>query len=255
MYKNTLTIHVAYSLAAHLGVGLIILIMNILSGYIFSHTPLIDPQNTMEVSMVVLPRSSHKMPDRAARAPVPQAEPTPTPEPIAPKPTATLALPDQKPTPKQGRKTTSKQRDNLMTRIQRQILLDDLTAPEGPKDRNATDPNSDSLERIHGIGRSGPVDPEYARYVSQIQQLFMRHFQPLAALSINNPDLRCTVAVFVDPQTGSITNYHIQTSSQIPAFDAAAERAVEEVGTVPLPPEKYLDRVLEGYAVTFIPPQ
>ena len=59
----------------------------------------------------------------------------------------------------------------------------------------------------------------------------------------------------VNPNNGRVTDYSIKTSSKNASFDAAAERAVQAVPSVPLPPEKYKDALNQGFDVRFEPPR
>lgn len=224
--------------------------------------PLVDPDRALEVSLVVLPKSESAMPDRAQRAPAPPAAPeppTPQPEPPAEPPPQQSDLvvhtdePDPEPTPESP--ADEDRRRELMAQLERERLLSELAdAPTGPVDRDASDPDSTTTESINALGPGGRGDPELARYESQIQQLFMRHFHPLAAITQSNPDLVTKVMVRVDPASGVIQSWQIVESSGVPAYDAAAERAVAAVKQIPLPPAAYLDLVRQGYVVNFRAP-
>lgn len=218
--------------------------------------PIVDPDDMMEVSMVVLPRSDARMPDRAARAPVPKGDPRPD----APRPTtppvkqSDLAIHTDAPKPAPKGVSDVERRQQVMAELERQRLLDELlNAPEGVVDRDATDPNSTSDVAIHALGNASRGDPEFARYIAQVQQMFMKHFKPLPAITQANPGLATTLYIRVDA-SGRITAYEVRAASGVPAFDAAAERAVQEVGLIPPPPPKYLPLAAEGYSVQLVAP-
>ena len=89
--------------------------------------------------------------------------------------------------------------------------------------------------------RSGP----------EVRRTLMPHFRPL---SRGREDLECRVKIEFDPETGRIQSWVVTESSGDPSFDAAAERAVQEAATLPLPPEKYLQLLAkEGVGFDFRP--
>ena len=69
-----------------------------------------------------------------------------------------------------------------------------------------------------------------------------------------NPNIQCTLRISADSKTGLLTGHAVQTPSGVPAYDAAAERAVSSVGRVPLPPERYRPLLAEGFTINFTPP-
>jgi TonB family protein len=79
-------------------------------------------------------------------------------------------------------------------------------------------------------------DPEVARYIATLSELFMSHFRPLPMLK--GQGLVSKVLVKVDG-AGKVTRREVETSSGNPSWDRAALTAVDQVDTVPLPPEKY----------------
>jgi TonB family protein len=207
--------------------------------------PLLD-DHAMEVSMMVLPKSDSRMPERAQRAPrvsgdqAKAKEPTPIRE-----SDLTVNQPDAPDTKGADTKTNDREaalRDMLMS-----DALDDL--PEGPTDRDASDPTSTSDEAINVSG-AGKSDPELARYIAQLQKLFNQHFNPLPAIVQANPDLKCKILVRVD-ESGAVTGYDIVGPSGNDSFDRAAESAVQAVSNIPPPPEKYRAQAADGYTIVF----
>lgn len=255
--------YVALSMLGHGGLLALAVLVTLAGRGCAPPAPLVDPDRALEVSLVVLPKSESAMPDRAQRAPAPPTTPEPPaeppPEPPAEPPPQLSDLvvhteePDPEPAP-EGPDDEERRRE-LMAKLERERLLAELAgAPTGPVDRDASDPDSTTTESIHALGPGGRGDPELARYESQIQQLFMRHFHPLAAITQSNPDLVTKVMVRVDPSSGVIQSWQIVESSGVPAYDAAAERAVAAVKQIPLPPASYLDLVRQGYVVNFRAP-
>ena len=139
-----------------------------------------------------------------------------------------------------------------MAELQRQKMLEDLMAPTGPVDRDATSPDghADLTLNPGGVNRA---DPEYAAYIAKLVRLFQQHFKPLGAVTEGRPDLVCSVFITVDPATGRVRSWEIVKSSGIDSYDAAAERAVAQVGTIPLPPERFRADVADGYTINLRP--
>lgn len=265
--RQPLVGYLALSVFGHGSIVIAALLVSVIGRGCSPRTPILDLDRSMEVSMVVLPKSDSRMPDRAARAPVPQGKP-PAPQPeaptVAPPPKESDLVVHSKPDPKPKQDGEQAQpapkagldedrrREELMEQMRRQELLDQLLdAPTGPVDRNATDPNSDSTESIQATGAGNRGDPEYAKYISQVRQIFVQHFNPLPSIRDANPGITAKVSVWVDPSSGTILRWEVSSSSGVPAFDAAAERAVQSVGSIPLPPEKFRALLAEAYVVNF----
>jgi TonB family protein len=221
--------------------------------------PRIDPRDVMEVSMVVLPKSATRLPERAmkaqvARGDVPKAE---TPAPIResdlkihePEPELTEGVKDREIDPD---KAKPPDRAELLKQLALQDLLAD--APDGPFDRLASDPNATSDEAISAMGRGSIGDPEWARYQQQLQQLFMAEFSPLPTIGEQNPGISCIVSVEVEAD-GTVTRVGISTPSGNASYDGAAERAAAAVPKIPLPPERFRHLLVDGFDVRFVPPR
>ena len=119
-----------------------VLIFGLASSLLMSHCgpkkPIIDPDKSIQVSMVVLPKSKHRMPDRAARAKVPKGQakkPNPQPRPIR---ESDLTVHKPEVAPKAGNPNRSADRDAALKDLMRENLLENLLAPDGPRDRDAT---------------------------------------------------------------------------------------------------------------------
>ncbi|NCG17714.1 MAG: hypothetical protein GWP91_01685 [Rhodobacterales bacterium] len=214
--------------------------------------PVLDLDRTMEVSMMVLPKSKTNVPERASRAPTPQGSKSEAPKTEAPPNPSDLVIHTENAPEDNGE--DGELRDQMMAKLERQRLLEDLMAPEGSVDRDASDPNSTSDVAINANGAAMRGDPEFAAYIAMIQQLFQQNFKPLGAITAANPDLLTKIFITVDPSSGRILSSTVEQSSGIPAYDAAAERAVSAITTVPLPPEKFSALLAEGYLVNFTPP-
>ncbi len=214
--------------------------------------PVLDLDRTMEVSMAVLPKSKLNVPERASRAPKPQGSKAEAPKSDAPPNPSDLVIHKEEAPDNAGE--DSALRDQMMADLERQRLLEDLMAPEGTVDRDASDPNSTSDVAINAEGAAASGDPEFAAYIAKLQQLFKQHFKPLGAITAANPDLMTKIAIQVDPGSGRVLSWSVAVPSGVPAYDAAAERAVAAVGSIPLPPEKYVSLMAEGYTMEFVPP-
>jgi TonB family protein len=248
------------ALVGHVGVLVAGAVLSLLAGFLAPSRPIIDLDRTMQVSMVALPRANKPLPDKATRAPVPRAEPTPAPppEPVPepePEPVKTSDLTFEKEdAPAKEGLDIDRLREKIKRDQERKKLLDNLVdAASGTTDRDATDPDSDSDIAINALGAGAASDPEFARYKSKVQQLFMRHFSPIPSIVQANPGIECTVSIDVDPSTGRVLSHSVIRPSKVPAYDAAALRAAQAVPTIPLPPEKYRPLVARGYQVIFKP--
>lgn len=247
---------VAVSVALHGFVAIVALLVSVVGPWLFPERPLVDPDQAIEVSMVVLPKSRNALPDRAMRAPTEAGALAPTevsPD-EAPVRESDLAFPSPVPEPK-GDPNADLRREEMMAEMERERLLQDLSAPTGEYDRDATDPNGVGDLAMNTGAQGDPADPEYARYIMQLQQLFMQHFRPLPGIAQANPGIRAEVFVLVDPETGVVRESRFKKSSNNEAYDRAAELAVQEVGTIPLPPEKYRHLAKSGYVIQFDPPR
>ncbi len=210
---------------------------------------------SMQASLVVLPKSNKAHPDRASSVPVESTQNAVAP--AEPVPEAAVKASDlvfntDKPKVVEA-PDRDLQRRRLVEQLNRAALVDSLS-PDGPVNRDATDPNSDATTAIQGFGHGDPTDPEWARYVARLQQMFRERFRPLASIADANPGIHCRVKIVVDPANGRVLAHEVEESSGVPSYDAAAIRAVEEVATIPLPPERYRDLLRDGYLVNFVPP-
>jgi len=207
-------------------------------------------REAIEVSMVALPKSQRNVPDRLARAPRATGADVPMDE-LPPLEQSDLVI--RKPdAPVQGGNTEDALREQMIADLERARLLDDLIdAPEGRVDRNRTSPDGQLDLDIAVLAAGAPGDPEYQRWVAQVMQILIPLFRPLTQ---GNADLTCRVNIQLDPATGTIIGWEVVTSSGVRAFDAAAERAVQDAGKLPLPPEKYLPMLAEGVGFDFVPP-
>ncbi len=246
------------SLGAHLGILLILWVGSAIWGWIFPGKPMMETQ-TMEVSMVVLAKSKGAVPDKAMRAPNPKGVETPT-APAPPEPQvkqSDLAFEVEKPTPVpevKGDPRAADKRAAELAKLERARLLEDLTAAEGEYDQDRTDPNSTSDFSMNTGGKGDPADPEYARYILQLQQLFMRNFRPLPSIAQSNPGIKAVVFIEVDPDTGKVVDFRFKTPSGNESYDRAAEMAVQAVPVIPKPPAKYIELMKSGYQINFTPP-
>lgn len=255
--------------AGHVGVFLSFFILQA----VYDAAPprrLIDPADAMEVALVAMPKSEG-LPQLATRRALPkapeakpdaapppsEAKPEPPPQRVSdlavhtekPDPTpATEPKPDAPAKPKGVDPASQRRMADLMADLEREALLSDLDAKEGPKDRDATSP--DGVEGAPASSRGGnPTgDPEFAAYIRKLADLFDARFRPLPAL--RGKGLRTEILVSVDAQ-GKVTGHRVVTSSDNPSWDNAAESAVREVTSLPLPPDRFRDRMRDGYKITF----
>ena len=203
---------------------------------------LIDPNEVMQVSMVALPKSTSSLPDKPMRTPDPpkgvQEAPTPPPPDASQMVLKTPeATPDKgQPDPQVDR---SKDREALLNAARREALLRDMSAPVGPQDRTATDPNGvDPSEAILGPAGSGTIDPELARYIAACRARILPNFKPLPSVVAAHPEYQVQVLVTVGPD-GKLGTPRVLKGTGDPSFDNAAVSAVARTGSLPVPPEKW----------------
>ncbi|MCA9490641.1 MAG: TonB C-terminal domain-containing protein [Myxococcales bacterium] len=212
--------------------------------------PLTD---AIEVSVVSLPKSKSKLPERGShieRAAGVQAEAPPPPV-----QQSDLAYKTKVPDPKVKGNTDDSARQKMLEELKRQELLDALSdTPSGTVDRLASDPNGVDDLAIAALGAGSKGDPEFQRWVAQVQKLLMQHFKPISAITDGKPNLVCLVTIDMDPVTGAVKTWTVTEPSGIIPFDQAAERAISEIPSLPLPPEKYRPLVAEGVGFRFTPP-
>jgi hypothetical protein len=211
-------------------------------------------QPDIEVSLVALPKSQHKMPDRAAKAKVTTGEtpPVPVPEP-PPVKQSDLKFETEKPEPEPGVDEEEIRRQELMEKIERQRLLQMLEdAPEGPVDRMQTDPDGSEDLDMAVLGAASRGDPELARWKIAVKQKVTQSFRPIT----QGQDLNCIVSIKFDKSTYRITGTEVTSSSGSLSFDQAAVRSIEAAGSLPGPPEKWVKFVqAQGVEVKFDSPK
>jgi TonB family protein len=132
-----------------------------------------------------------------------------------------------------------------------QALAED--AVEGDKDQAATSKNGDASSNDLATAKANArTDPEWARYIQQLKKLFRAGFHPLPT-TYEGGKISTTVHVEVDA-SGAVQSHSVLKSSGNDSYDAAAERAVDAVSMVPLPPEAFRALATEGYDVDFPSP-
>lgn len=225
----------------------------------------IDLDDVIEVSLVSLPKSDSRMAQMDVAPPTPPApvdpraaapqedpgvadegvvEPTPTTQ-------SDLVIRDQSKAPEPKGDPDRERREQERRDALCRLALQNLDAPTGSQESVASDPDSTSDERID-LGGSGAIaDPELARYVQRVRDLFMRKFNPLPTIAEQNPDIEAVVRVRFDLDTGKVVSWDWASRSGNPSWDGAAERAVEAVTTVPLPPARHRDKFNNGYLIRF----
>lgn len=213
------------------------------------HKPLIDPHHTMEVSLVQV-KTTKELPTRATMAPVTagekgRAKPPPVRQ-------SDLKFEQKRARKSEGQADAKKMKDAL-AQIQRQLAIQQ--ALEGAKNREATDPNSKANETIQaGVPGATRADPALAKYMASVEALFNAQFKPLKPVVDANPGIEAQYNVDFDPKTGKVLRWSPYKPSGNRSYDAAVERAIEAVPTVPLPPAKFTDQVGSRFTITFLPP-
>jgi len=203
----------------------------------------------LEVSMVALPKSERNVPDREARVKAASGQEAPTPEP-PPIKESDLVIEQPKPPPDPGN-AEEVRRQQIIEDARKRMLEDLENAPEGTQDRNATDPNGQEDLDMAVLGAGAQGDPEVALWKAKVMNAVMPRFHPLSV----PPGTACIVNIRVDPDTGKILEAEVTSPSGLLHFDAAAERAVQDTGSIPLAPEKYRQLFAKaGVGLRFTPP-
>jgi TonB C terminal len=238
------------SVLAHSGLGLAVLVGVLLAG-LWGPEEYV-PRETIEVSMVALPKSARNVPDRAARRKrAAGADQSKVPPPVD---RSDLAFHDDQADPDPGN-TDAATRQEILDQIERERMLEELNdAPDGPVDRNATDPNGVEGLDIAVLGAGVKGDPDAMRWYAQLQQMLANKFHPIQAITQGRTDLVCIVTVRADPDTGEILDYEITKSSGLLSYDEAAKRVIAEFQKLPLPPERYRPLLTDGVGFRFVPP-
>ena len=260
--KQSLALPIGCSVLFHVGLALSAWLFRGVWAVLFGLLAMLFPfcsepqpliQDSIEVSMVSLPKSERNVPDRAARVQraVGQPSPTPPPEPPPVKESDLAVKTKKPPPPKPGNTAEDLKRQELLDALQRDAALQDLlAAPDGPVDRNATDPNGtgDINLAVLQVGAQG--DPAYARWYAQVQRLIQDRFKPVGT----DRSLRARGRIQVDPETGKVLSTTLSERSGVISFDSAAERAMQTLGTIPLPPDKYRPLLKDPITFDFEPP-
>jgi TonB C terminal len=226
----------------------------LMATYLAGHwgPPRYVPHESIEVSMVALPKSRLNVPDRATRVKRASGQrPSEEPPPVQ---RSDLAFRQDRPDPESGN-TDQSTRQEVLNELERERLLQELlNAPEGPQDRDATDPNGVEDLDVAVAGAGSRADPDFMRWYAQVQSLLMGRFKPIGAITQGRDDLSCIVNVILDAETGEIESYEITQESGALAFDKTAERVVAELSSLPLPPERYRPLLRQGIGFRFVTP-
>lgn len=207
------------------------------------------PFEAIEVSMVALPKSKLNVPDREARVKAASGQEAPIPEP-PPVKESDLVIHEDKPPPDPGN-AEEVRRQQIIEDARKRMLEDLENAPEGPEDRNATDPDGQEELEMAMIGAGARGDPEMAAWQAKVYNLIKPNFHPLSTPA----GTKCVVNIKMDGETGKILSADVTEPSGLLQFDSAAERAVNDVPSLPLPPEKYRKWIAkEGVGIRFTPP-
>ena len=229
----------------HIFVGLSFMCAN--SIWSWSQRPLINPDNVMEVSMVVLPKSTSKMVQWNTKRLVSHGQKQANQK--APTPPRTSDLVHQTPDAQTNQGSPDRS-DEMKRLVDMATVLSDL-GPEADQDSTQSDPDSTSNEHVN-LGSTGvPADPELARYIQKIRVLYHKNFNPLPTIVAANPKIECMVHVQFEMNTGRVTTVKMQRSSGNASYDGSAIRAVESVSTVPLPPDRFQAYFTDGYLMVF----
>lgn len=224
------------------------------------------PPEAIEVSLVSLKHTESSMATmdvRTEKAPTPVQPDAPEPvdevgaaaeevvaDPTPPDPSELTINRDD--APKESSGDPDRRRDLLaqLDSQERSSKRENLLAALGTSESEAGDPDSTTNETIN-LGGRGLSDPAAARYIDGVKRLVFAKFNPLPQLKEQRPALVAKLRVTFDVNTGKITGWSWQERSGNASWDGAAERAIESVGSVPVPPETVRDLLRNGFIFTF----
>ena len=230
----------------HIFVGTTIYCAN--SIWSWTQSPLINPDNVMEVSMVVLPKSTTKMVQRTTRKRVAQGDIKSTQK--VPTPPRNSDLKIHTPEAKSSQGAPDRSAD-LKRLVDMAKVLSQVDGPDSNQDSTASDPDSNVDTQINVGSIGAQANPELAKYIQTIRDLFHKNFSPLPTIVAANPKIECTIQVRIDLNTGRVLSVKTYKTSGNASYDGAAMRAVEAVSTVPLPPERFKTHFSDGYLMVF----
>ena len=227
--------------------------------------PLLD--EAIEVSLVSLPRTDRRMAQMEVRAPTPAAPvvpDAPPPEPdaaagvtepqVAPEPPppvqSELQIRDPNAAAKQG-EPDPEAREADRREALRRLAMQALDAPVGDAPSQASDPDGVSDDALAVSGSGPPGDPELVRFRQRVEELFYGKFVPIPTIAQQNPGITAVIKVRFDVDSGRVTSWEWVRRSGNASWDAAAERAVEAVTSVPPPPERFRAYFTRGLDVYF----
>ena len=157
--------------------------------------------------------------------------------------------PNKEKDPGEDLRDHSDQRRDLLAQMKREQALQTLRdAPIGSTDRMATDPDSTlTVEEAFGLGGGigGPVDPEAARYLLELRQALLPHWNPLPRIIEENPDIATVISVWISDK-GRYQDAEVRQSSGSDSFDRSCTVAVAKAGTLPLPPDRFRVETRKG---------
>lgn len=196
------------------------------------------------------PKKKAGLPQTASRRPdPPKGESRPQPEPTPKKP-AEMALPDTEAPKPQGedKPEPPDPQPEKSNAARRADLLNNLNAPLGAEDREATDP--DGVEgSVAMVGQPGGIsDPELVAWNEQLKKAIRANW----VLPPGGDKWRSavvTLEVTID-KSGNIKSPKVVSKSGDAAFDKSATLAIHKTRRVPPPPTAWADRIAVGYQLT-----
>ena len=235
------------------------------------------PKPVSMVTAISMPaKKAAAIPERASQKKrPPQAQPPPTTTPTETKPPpptkpeqmvlkekevekpAEEAKKKEKPVPPKEPSTPEKepvpepekdQRDDLLRKLQREQLLKDLNAPEGPVDREASSQEG-SESSTEASSSVGPTDPILSAYILSCREALLPHWTPLPTIIASHPEYEVVITVQV-AEDGTMSNPTIVKKSGDSSFDRAAIMAVHKTRKLPPPPEKWKESAASGVVIT-----
>lgn len=229
-----------YSVGAHLGLILLILILSYHNIKIFTFGTAVQSQQQVQIvnATLVLPPNISKVMTQNPPAPAPPAPPTKNPsQEINPKPAPTPSPKPEKPTPQKltpDKNATVVQKQQppkkSSSSIQNKQVLQNLKALGLSSIKQAINTNQKEAASAAQAAANLTLKEKYMGLIQQtVRANWINQFDP-------NTNLTVTLKISLD-KTGKVLSVSVAQSSGNPAFDRQAILAVQKSSPLPLPPD------------------
>lgn len=201
--------------------------------------PPIKSEDVMMISMAGPIKQTTAMPQKAERAPPPAAgTPTPTSEPPPPRQSDMAIKTPDAPTQK-GDPKADKLRDEMLAEMRRRSMLQDMEAPIGKVDRQASSPDGTADPSEASAGSGAPSNAELSKWAAAARRMINPNWHPILSICQANPSLATVIRVSVDGSGNFLAEPAVKTGSSNTSLDGSALRAVQTTGKLPPTPASH----------------